>query len=85
MHEGCDGQFDNGRQVAEKVRLMGFDTMPVPAPLSLRCIQCDTAFRMQTMLTRCPKCRMVYAVTPCHAHSAHHVLPAGIDNGAAGD
>ena len=85
MHEGCDRQFENGRQIADKVRRMGFDAMPVPVPLALRCLHCGTAFSMQTMLTRCPKCRMVYAVTPCHAHSVRHVMPAGIEDGAAGD
>lgn len=83
MHDGCGGRFENGRQVADKVRMMGYDTMPVPAPLVLRCVQCETTFRMQTMLTHCPKCRMLYAVTPCHAHSARHVMPAGIDEDAA--
>jgi hypothetical protein len=33
MHDGCGGCFDNGKQVADKVRMMGFDRSPVPAAL----------------------------------------------------
>lgn len=78
MHGGCFGQFENGREIADKVRMMGYDGMAVPKPLPMNCVQCGTAFFMETMLTACPECRMVYAVTPCHAHSARHVMPAGI-------
>jgi len=83
MHEGCSGQFENGQQVADKVRMMGYDTIPLTVPLNLQCVQCQNKFAMETMVTQCPECRMVYAVTPCHAHSAQHVLPAGIDYGSA--
>ena len=79
MHDGCTGQFQNGRQVADKVRMMGYDGLPLSAPLTLACVQCRRDFTMGTMVTACPSCRMVYAVTPCHAHSPQHVMPAGID------
>jgi Zn finger protein HypA/HybF involved in hydrogenase expression len=79
MHEGCSGQFQNGQQVADKVRMMGYDTVPLTVPLNLECVQCRQKMVMVTMVTQCPQCRMVYAVTPCHADSARHVQPAGID------
>ena len=79
MREGCAGQFLNGQQVADKVRMMGYDTVPLTVPLNLECVQCQQGFAMETMVSQCPECRMVYAVTPCHAHSAEHVMPAGID------
>jgi len=79
MHEGCSGQFQNGQQVADKVRMMGYDTVAWTVPLTLACVQCQRPFSMETMVTQCPECRMVYAVTPCHAHSVAHVRPAGID------
>jgi len=81
MHAGCSGQFENGQQVADKVRMMGYDTVPLTVPLKLTCVECQQGFVMETMVTQCPECRMVYAVTPCHAHSAQHVQPAGIDYG----
>ena len=79
MHAGCAGQFQNGKQIADKVRMMGYDSMRLPQPLELQCVHCRQDFAMETMVTECPRCRMVYAVTPCHAHSAAHVLPAGVD------
>ena len=79
MHEGCSGQFPNGQQIADKVRMMGYDTVPLTIPLNFACVQCQQRLAMVTMVTQCPECRMVYAVTPCHADSAQHVQPAGID------
>ena len=78
MHDGCSGSFENGKQVANKVRMMGFDKMSIPAPLEIHCTKCDGIFKMETMLAACPACNMVFAVTPCHAHSSEHVLPAGV-------
>ncbi len=79
MHDGCSGSFNNGKQVADKVRMMGFDKNPIPAPLEIFCKNCNNNFKMTTILSTCPTCRMVYAVTPCHAYSAEFVKPAGID------
>ena len=33
MHSGCSGSFDDGKQVVDKLRMMGFSEglMPVPA------------------------------------------------------
>ena len=33
MHDGCSGKFENGKQVVEKLRMMGFNEqlMPIPA------------------------------------------------------
>jgi len=78
MHEGCSGHFLNGRQVADKVRMMGFDNMPVANPLEIVCVNCDKIFAMRTMLAQCPDCDMVYSVTPCHSDNAKNVMPAGI-------
>ncbi|MDQ7005699.1 MAG: hypothetical protein Q9Q40_00550 [Acidobacteriota bacterium] len=78
MHDGCSGQFDNGRQVADKVRMMGFDIQPMPMPLEIHCENCDKTFTMQTFLASCPHCEMVYAVTPCHAFDPANVMAAGV-------
>jgi len=78
MHDGCAALFDNGKQIADKVRMMGFEGMSMPEPLKIRCSNCDGDFLMQTMVSACPACNMVYAVTPCHAGSPDNVMPAGI-------
>ena len=57
MHDGCSGQFDNGRQVADKVRMMGFDIQPMPMPLEIHCKNCEKTFTMQTFLASCPIAR----------------------------
>ncbi len=78
MHQGCTGNIENGKQVADKVRMMGFDKQMIPVPLEITCKNCNGAFEMETMVSSCPACNMVYAVTPCHAQSAENVMPAGI-------
>ena len=64
MHDGCGGCFDNGKQVADKVRVMGFDRSPVPSALDIVCSHGKGTFKMETMVSACPACNMVYAVTP---------------------
>jgi len=78
MHAGCSGNFLDGKQIADKVRMMGFDNMTIPSPLKLVCVNCKREFEMETMLSRCPECDMVYSVTPCHSDNAENVMPAGI-------
>lgn len=78
MHAGCSGSFPDGRQMADRVRMMGFAEMPVAPPLEIFCTNCQNPFMMHTLLATCPHCGMVYAVTPCHADRAENVLPAGI-------
>ena len=78
-HEGCSGSFENGKQVADKVRQMGFDKQFMPVPLIKKCSQCGEKFEMIHYEEKCPKCNMVYAVTPCHAFDSDNIMPAGID------
>lgn len=79
MHNGCSGSSLNGKEIADKVRMMGYDSIPIPDPLKIDCVNCEQSFKMQTMVSKCPDCGMVYAVTPCHAHSAQEVQAAGIE------
>jgi hypothetical protein len=79
MHEGCSGQFADGKQILEKIRMMGFSGMSVVEPLEISCTGCGSVFEMFTMEAACPNCRMVYAVTPCHSNSAKNVMPAGFE------
>lgn len=79
MHEGCSGSFEDGKQVADKVRMMGFADQPMPMPLDMTCTECSKDFEMETFEAKCPHCNMVYAVTPCHAFDTTNVQAAGID------
>ncbi len=79
MHDGCSGAFQSGREVVDKIRLMGFHTSRLGAPLEIRCKNCDNFFFMETMESKCSVCGMVYGVTPCHSYSAEFVKPAGVN------
>lgn len=79
MHEGCSGTFENGKQVVDKIRMMGFANMPMVMPLHIKCEECGEEFVMKTHEGKCPKCNMVYGVTPCHAYDPKYVMAAGKD------
>ncbi len=78
MHDGCSGSFENGQQVVEKVRAMGFAEQCMPTPLQVTCRNCQAEFEMETFEFKCPKCEAVHAVTPCHAFDPAHVVSAGV-------
>lgn len=79
MHQGCQGHFNNGTQIVDKLRMMGFSGYQMPEPVTLDCHGCAGSFTATTLESRCPVCGMVYGVTPCHAHDAGSIQPAGID------
>lgn len=79
MHDGCNGRFENGSMIVDKLRRMGFSSMAMPEDVELTCDSCHTKFTMQTMESRCDSCGMVYGVTPCHASDAASIQPAGIN------
>ena len=78
MHEGCNGSFANGEEVVSKVRFMGFAEQSMPMPLVITCVECSSEFEMSTFEDKCPKCGMVYGVTPCHAFDPENIKAAGI-------
>jgi phage FluMu protein Com len=78
-HDGCLGSFNNGKELADKVRAMGFSDQPMPMPLEIKCVECNKDFEMETFEAKCPHCNMVYAVTPCHAFDSENVQAAGIN------
>ena len=78
MHDGCSGSFQNGKQVVDKVRMMGFSDGALPMPLDIKC-SCGNTFQMDFFEDQCPACKMVYAVTPCSSHDPSKAQPAGID------
>ncbi|MEA2097386.1 MAG: hypothetical protein U9P73_11950 [Candidatus Cloacimonadota bacterium] len=79
MHDGCAGSFENGKQVVDKVRQMGFSEQPMPMPLDIDCVECENTFEMETFESKCPHCEMVYGVVPCHAFDPANVQAAGIE------
>ncbi len=78
MHEGCSGSFVNGKQMVDKVRLMGFNEAMLPMAHDITC-ECGNTFEMDTFEAKCPKCGMVYGVTPCSSHDPSKIMPAGIN------
>ncbi|MFA8449931.1 MAG: hypothetical protein ACEPOW_04485 [Bacteroidales bacterium] len=76
-HEGCSGQFDNGKEIVDKLRRMGFNEQFLPMPFDLECEDCGINFLMDTFEKHCPNCDMVYGVTPCHAFDPANVMAAG--------
>ena len=78
MHEGCSGSFEDGKQVVNKLRMMGFSSGAMPIPATFTC-ECGEELYMDTFEYKCPKCSMVYGVTPCHAFDVENIKSAGID------
>ncbi|MCP3875683.1 MAG: hypothetical protein GY699_21325 [Desulfobacteraceae bacterium] len=78
MHDGCSGAFESGKQIIDKIRMMGFNKNPMATVLEINCTNCDSRFQMEFMESECPSCGMVYGVTPCHSHSAEFVKAAGV-------
>ncbi|NNK86606.1 MAG: hypothetical protein HKO91_13755 [Desulfobacterales bacterium] len=79
MHDGCSGASESGKQIVDKIRMMGFNNNPIGAVFEINCSHCDTVFMMDKMEAKCPSCQMVYGVTPCHSYSAEFVKAAGIN------
>ncbi|MGE4497001.1 MAG: hypothetical protein AB7E48_03905 [Deferribacterales bacterium] len=79
MHQGCSGTFENGKQVVNKLRHMGYGAMPMPMPMVIHCSNCEESFTMETFEAKCPNCDMTYGVTPCHSHDPESVQAAGIN------
>ena len=78
MHDGCSASFTSGKQVVDKVRMMGFSDGALPMALPIKC-ECGTEFEMEFFEDKCPSCGMVFAVNPCHSHDPAGVQAAGID------
>lgn len=79
MHNGCSGAFESGKQIVDKIRMMGFNATPLASPLAINCSNCRKPFQMEVMESKCPSCGMVYGVTPCHSHSSEFVKAAGVN------
>ena len=49
--------------------------MPIPAQFI--CEECNNEITMDTFEYKCPHCRTIYAVTPCHAFDVENIMCAG--------
>lgn len=78
-HDGCSGSFESGKEVVNKVRMMGFSKQPMPMPAYFKCRECNEDIVMTTYEFECPHCKAVHAVTPCHAFDATNIVSAGKD------
>jgi hypothetical protein len=80
MHDGCLGTFEDGMEVLNKVRNMGFSEGALPMPMMITCANkaCEQTFEMLTFESACPHCGMIHAVVPCHAFEPNNVSGAGI-------
>jgi len=78
MHDGCTGAGSDAAATLQKVRMMGFSSMPLPVAVDIPCTNCDHTFSMASFETACPECGMVYAVTPCSAGDPSKIKPAGV-------
>ncbi|MCP4723140.1 MAG: hypothetical protein GY860_27115 [Desulfobacteraceae bacterium] len=79
MHDGCSGAYESGKEIVDKIRMMGFNTTPLDPTLKIDCSNCHTPFQMEVMESQCPSCGMVYGVTPCHSHSSEFAKAAGVN------
>lgn len=79
IHEGCTGSFGDGKAVVDKIRMMGFNTRPMPAGVVIKCVECENEMEMTHLETKCPNCNMVYGVTPCSTSKPERIMAAGKD------
>ncbi|HLR20505.1 MAG TPA: hypothetical protein VK087_00730 [Tissierellaceae bacterium] len=79
MHEGCTGNLDSGKQIVDKIRMMGFNKREIPSLVNIECVECRNEFKMTHLETKCPNCGMVYGVTPCSVSYPEKIKAAGID------
>ncbi len=77
-HSGCSASFQDGKETVDKVRMKGFSEGALPMALPVTC-ECGTKFDMEFFEDKCPKCNMVFGVTPCHSHDPASVKASEID------
>lgn len=78
VHDGCAASFNDGKEVVDKVRMMGFASQPLPMAMEVECGNCGSNFEMINFESNCPDCDAVHAVTPCHAFDPANVKSAGV-------
>jgi hypothetical protein len=54
MHNGCSGTYESGKEIVDKIRMMGFNATPLASALEIDCSNCRTHFQMEIMEAQCP-------------------------------
>jgi hypothetical protein len=78
QNDGCAPDLKDGKAVVDKVRQVGVGAGLLETPHVVEC-ECGESFKMVHFEEHCPKCNMVYGVTPCSSHNPSNIVPAGID------
>jgi len=77
-NDGCAPDLNDGKAVVNKVRQVGVGKGLLEVAHEVNC-ECGTTFNMVHYEEQCPKCQMVYGVTPCSSHDLNNIKPAGIN------
>lgn len=77
-NDGCAPDLTNGKAIVDKVRKVGVRNGLLETPHLISC-ECGESFQMIHFEEKCPKCSMVYGVTPCSSADRHNIKPAGIN------
>lgn len=77
-NDGCAPDLTNGKAIVDKVRKVGVSKGLLEIPHLVEC-SCKEKFQMIHFEETCPKCGMVYGVTPCSSAEIQNIKPAGIN------
>jgi len=77
-NDGCAPDLNNGKAIVDKVRKVGVAKGLLEIPHLMKC-SCGELFQMIHFEEKCPKCGMVYGVTPCSSGDRKNIKAAGID------
>ncbi len=78
MSDSCASNYKNGKQIVDKLRMMGYSEGALPLALDVKC-SCGAKFQMEFFEDKCQKCGMIFGILPCHSHDPLEVKSAGID------
>ncbi len=76
-NDGCAPDLNDGKAIVDKVRQVGVSKGLLETPHTVSC-SCGETFQMINFEMKCPKCNMIYGVTPCSSHDPKNIKPAGI-------
>lgn len=77
-NDGCAPDLNDGKAIVDKVRQVKLSMGLLEIQHLVKC-DCGNEFKMVHFEEKCPKCGMVYGVTPCSSHDAKNIKPSGIN------
>lgn len=75
-NDGCAPDLNDGKAIVDKVRMVGVREGLLETPHDIEC-ECGQVFKMIHFEEKCPKCGMVFGVTPCSSHDMNNIKAAG--------